>query len=60
MLESITSGVPTVIGWVGSVLDAITGADGALSELLPLVAVGISISAILFSVKIIRSLIWGA
>ena len=60
MLEAVTSGITTVISWIGSVVDAITATDGALSELLPLLAVGISISAILFSIKIIRGLIWGA
>lgn len=60
MLEAVTSGITTVISWIGSVVDSITGADGALAELLPLLAVGVSISAILFSIKIIRGLIWGA
>lgn len=60
MLEAVTSGITTVISWIGSVVDSITATDGALSELLPLLAVGISVSAILFSIKIIRGLIWGA
>lgn len=60
MLEAVTSGITTVISWIGSVVDAITATDGALAELLPLFAVGISVSAILFGIKIIRGIIWGA
>lgn len=60
MLTHVTSGITTVIGWIGSVVDAIVGADGTLSELGPLFAIGISISAILLGVKMIRSIVWGA
>lgn len=60
MLEAVTSGITTVIGWVGTVIDAIIGTDGELAALLPLFAVGIAISAILFGIKAIKSIIWGA
>lgn len=60
MLESVTSGITTVISWVGSVITALTGENGALSSLLPLFAIGIAISAILLGVKIIKSVVWGA
>ncbi len=60
MLEAVTSGITTVIGWVGTVIDAIVGEAGQLSELLPLFAVGIAISAILFGIRAIKSIIWGA
>ena len=60
MLEAVTTGLTTVIGWVGTVITAITGAEGALNELLPLFAVGISISALLLGVKVIKSVVWGA
>lgn len=60
MLEAVTSGITTVIGWVGSVVDALVTTDGQLSALLPLFAVGVAISAILLGVKICRSIIWGA
>ena len=60
MLEAVTSGITTVIEWVGTVIDALLSADGALSALLPLFAIGVAISAILLGVKIIRSFIWGA
>lgn len=47
MLANVTSGIGTVIDWIGTVLSAIVGADGALAELGPLFAIGISISAIM-------------
>lgn len=60
MLEAVTSGITTVIGWIGTVLDALVGAEGALNDLLPLFGIGIAISAILLGVKVVRSFIWGA
>lgn len=60
MLSNVTSGITTVIGWIGTVLDAIVGADGQLSELGPLFAIGISISAIMLGIKVVRGIIWGA
>lgn len=60
MLEAVTSGITTVIGWVGTVITALLTESGALSELLPLFAIGVAISAILLGVRIIRSFIWGA
>lgn len=47
MLEAVTSGITQVITWVGTVITALTGDSGALNALLPLFAIGISISAIL-------------
>lgn len=60
MLELVTSGITTVIGWVGTVVDSMLGEAGELATLGPLFAVGISISAILLGVKIVRGLVWGA
>ena len=60
MLEAVTSGMGTVIGWVGTVVEALLSASGQLQELLPLFAIGVAISAALLGVKLIRSLIWGA
>lgn len=47
MLAAVTSGIATVISWIGSVISSITTDTGGLHELLPLFAVGIAISAIL-------------
>ncbi len=60
MLELVTSGITTVIQWVGTVVTAIVSEAGQLSELAPLFAIGISISAILLGVKIVKSMVWGA
>lgn len=59
MLEQVTTALTTVIGWVGSVVTALTGSDGELSSLLPLMAVGIAISALMLGVKAIKSFAWG-
>lgn len=60
MLAAVTSGLTTVISWVGTVITAITGADGALAPLLPLFAIGIAISVVFLGIKAIRSIVWGA
>lgn len=60
MLEAVTSALSTVISWVGSVVTALTSTDGALSALLPLLAVGVAVSALMLGVKAIKSFIWGA
>lgn len=60
MLEAVTSGIGTVISWVGTVIDALLTTEGAMAELLPLFAIGVAISGILLAVRIIRSFIWGA
>lgn len=60
MLELVTSGITTVIGWVSTVVTAVVGAEGQLAELAPLFAVGISISAILLGIKLVKSLVWGS
>lgn len=60
MLSAVTSGLTTVIGWVGTVITAITGENGALAPLLPLFAIGIAISVVFLGIKAIRSIVWGA
>lgn len=60
MLAAVTSGLTTVIGWVGTVVTSLVGESGELSELLPLLAIGVAISALMLGVKVIRGVIWGA
>lgn len=60
MLEAVTTALGTVISWVGTVVDALITADGGLSALLPLLAVGVAISALMLGIKAIKSFIWGA
>lgn len=60
MVEAVKTALGTVIEWVGIVINSIVGAEGQLSELLPLFAIGIAISALLFGVRAIKSVVWGA
>lgn len=60
MLEAVSSALTTVIGWVGTVVSALVGESGELKELLPLLAIGVAISALMLGVKAIKSFIWGA
>lgn len=59
MMEAVTSALTTVIDWVGTVVSALVTTDGKLSALLPLLAVGIAISALMLGVKAIKSFTWG-
>lgn len=58
MLQAVTDALGEVVTWVGSVVSAIT--TGSLSALLPLFAIGIGISVLLFGIKAIKSIVWGA
>lgn len=60
MMTAVTSALETVISWVGTVVTALVGSDGALKDLLPLLAVGVAVSALMLGVKAIKSFIWGA
>lgn len=60
MMEAVTTALTTVIGWVGTVVSALTNTDGDLSALLPLMAIGIAISALMLGVKAIKSFAWGS
>lgn len=59
LMEAVTTALGTVISWVGTVVTALTGSDGELNALLPLLAVGISISALMLGIKAIKSFAWG-
>lgn len=63
MLSAVTDALSTVIGWVGSVVSSLITSGttpGALNPLLPLLAVGVAISALMLGIKVIHSTIWGA
>lgn len=57
MMSAVTSALTTVINWCGTVVTAVL--SGELSELLPLLAVGVAISALMLGVKCIKSFAWG-
>lgn len=60
MIAAITSAFTAVFGWVSQVVNAIVTTDGSLHELLPLLAIGIACTVVMFGIKIIRSFTWGA
>lgn len=57
MMAAVTAALSTVISWCGTVVTAVL--SGELSELLPLLAVGVAISALMLGVKCIKSFAWG-
>lgn len=60
MLEAVGSALTTMLTWLGDVVASIATTDGALAALLPLFAIGVAGSAVMFGVKLIRSFTWGA
>lgn len=60
LMTAVTDALTEVISWVGSVVTALVTEAGALNELLPLLAVGVAVSALMLGVKAIKSFIWGA
>lgn len=60
MTSAITTALTDVIGWVGDVVGALVGEAGELAPLLPLLAIGIAVSALMLGVKAIKSFAWGA
>ena len=60
MIDAVTTALGTVISWVGTVVTALTSSTGDLAGLLPLLAIGVAVSALMLGVKAIRSFAWGA
>lgn len=60
MLSAVTNALTQVISWIGTVVTSLVGENGQLSELLPLFAIGIAISAFLLGIKAIKSTVWGS
>lgn len=60
LTTAVTNALSQIITWVGTVITAVIGDNGALNALLPLFAIGIGISVLLFGIKAIRSVVWGA
>lgn len=59
MMEAVTTALGTVLDWVGTVVTSLTSTSGELSALMPLLAIGIAISALMLGVKAIKSFAWG-
>lgn len=60
LLTDVGTTLTSVIEWFGQMVAALTGAEGELNALFPLLALGIAISICFAGVKVIRSFIWGA
>lgn len=60
MWAAVTDAFTSCITLVGQFLTALTSSSGALYGLLPLFAIGISISLVMVAVKIVRKVTWGA
>lgn len=59
MLAAISTGVTTVISYVGNVITAITGASGQRKDLLPVIGLGIGVMFVMFAITTVKSLIKG-
>lgn len=59
-MSAVSTAVTSIIGYIGEVTTALFGTNGALADLLPYFAIGIACSVVLFGIKGIRSLVWGA
>lgn len=60
IITAITDALGNVLKWVGSVIGALVNSGGTLHALLPVFAITIGISLVLFGIKIVRSLTFGA
>lgn len=66
MLAAITTGVTTVIGYVGNIISAITGTAsesggiaGTWGSLLPVIGLGVGVMFVMFAITTVKSLIKG-
>lgn len=60
MLATIGNVFTEIISWAGEFFTALTSQSGALNGLMELFAIGIGCSIVLFAVRIIRGVAWGA
>lgn len=59
ILTDVGTGLTQVISWIGQVISALVGADGALAPIWPLIGVSIGISVVLFGIKVMKGFTWG-
>lgn len=66
MLGAITTGVNTVISYVGNILSAITGTvsesggiSGVWGSLLPVIGLGVAVMFVMFAITTVKSLVKG-
>ncbi len=56
-LSNIGTVLTSAIGWVGSVVTAMFGETGQLSDLLPFIAIGLGVGVLGLGVRYVRSFI---
>ena len=63
MIESITSGLTALLGWIGTflanLLNAPTSGEATMYVLLPLVGLGAAFTVVKFGIHIVRSFAFG-
>lgn len=59
IITSITSGLTSLMTWVGSVVESIFTTSGALNVIAPMIGVAIATTIVYFGVGLIKSLIKG-
>lgn len=57
LITQIGAVLTAAIGWVGDVVSAMFGAQGALADLLPYLALGMGIGILGLGVKYVRSFV---
>lgn len=56
---SVGAALAQYIEWLGTVISALLGSDGALRSLWPLAAMGIAATLIFIVVRLVKSFAWG-
>lgn len=60
MIEAIGSAITSMIDWLGDVVSAVVGTDGALGALLPVFALAVAGTVVMFGIRVLRGFTWGA
>lgn len=56
---SVADALSQYIDWLGTVITALLGSNGALNALWPLAAMGIAATLIFIVVRLVKSFAWG-
>lgn len=56
---SVAEALAQYIEWLGTVVTALLGSEGALNALWPLAAMGIAATLIFIVVRLVKSFAWG-
>lgn len=59
IFSTLGAAMTSVLGWLGDVISALLGAEGALADLWPLAMVGIAFGLVFKGISMIKSFAWG-